>query len=119
MEDSQKYLPPTVNDYHHDEDTQNNTLPSFRDFYEKFKDEYHTKEKVHVSNKHLSGRDFRGKYLTVFCNLYSESSIHNNIMHDCNRHRKNGYKDNTFKAKIVDQTLDHYNAHRDADRDRR
>ena len=66
MEDSQKYLPPTVNDYHHEEDMQNNTLPSFRDFYEKFKDEYHTKEKVHVSNKHLSGRDFRGKYLTVF-----------------------------------------------------
>ena len=117
MDESSSYLPPAVTDYKADEDL-THTMPSFRDFYEKYKDEYHAKAPVHVSNKHLSGREFRGKCVH-FCNPYfTESTIHNNIMNDCNRHRKNGYKDNTFRAKIRDQTLDHFNAHRDADRDR-
>ena len=40
--------------------------------------------------------------------IYLESAIHNNIMHDCNRHRKHGYKDKTWLARIPDEFMDEF-----------
>jgi len=40
-------------------------------------------------------------------------------MHDCNRHRPNGYKDRTWEARVKDDTISQFNALREQDRDRR
>ena len=47
-----------------------------------------------------------------------ESSIHNEIMHDCNRHRKHGYKDKTFVERIPDEFIEEFKNRRDQDIDR-
>ena len=40
-------------------------------------------------------------------------------MHDCNRHRPNGYKDKTWEARVKDDTIYQFAALREQDRDRR
>lgn len=47
-----------------------------------------------------------------------ESSIHNDVMHDCNRHRENGYKDQTYLSRIPDEFVDEFAARRNADLNR-
>jgi hypothetical protein len=47
-----------------------------------------------------------------------ESSIHNEIMHDCNRHRKHGYRDKTFVERIPDEFVEEFKNRRDLDIDR-
>lgn len=43
-----------------------------------------------------------------FLLFYVESSIHNNVMHDCNRHRKHGYMDKTWLMRIPDEFIDEF-----------
>lgn len=49
----------------------------------------------------------------------SESSTHDVIMHDCNRHRENGYKDKTWEHRISKEQLDNFKNKRDNDRNRK
>lgn len=44
-----------------------------------------------------------------------ESSIHNNILHDCNRHRLNGYKDVTSYDSVGIEMIDEYGKRRKTD----
>jgi hypothetical protein len=49
---------------------------------------------------------------------FKESSIHNNIMLDCNRHRPNGYKDVTYGAQIGVEVIEDFGNKRNKDYDR-
>ena len=61
-------------------------------------------ERIHIENMNEHGRRYR------------ESSIHNNVMIDCARHRPNGYKDHTWVNRIPDEFIDEFGARRTNDR---
>jgi hypothetical protein len=44
-----------------------------------------------------------------------ESSIHNNLMHDCNRHRENGYMDVTWATRIPEEFIEEFQKRRTID----
>jgi len=50
--------------------------------------------------------------------LYLESSIHNEITHDCNRHRKHGYKDRTYEQRIPNEFIYEFDNRRKNDLNR-
>jgi len=51
--------------------------------------------------------------------MFLESSIHNNITIDCNRHRENGMKDKTWVPRITDSTTELFHEQRENDRNRK
>ena len=61
--------------------------------------------RIHIENLNPNGRIFKGKYAKL---TLLESSIHNNIMHDCNRHRKNGYRDKTWDDNIKHESIENF-----------
>ena len=63
IKQSEKYLK-TIS---HEKDYEDEGVqPSFREFYDQYKDEYTHKEKIHVSGKHAEGREFKGKHQHFF-----------------------------------------------------
>lgn len=40
-------------------------------------------------------------------------------MHDCNRHRNNGYRDKTWVHRIPEEAIETFQYHRETDRDRK
>ena len=73
-------------------------------------------ERIHVESKNPNGRVLRGK-LRIYL-IFLESSVHNNIMHDCNRHRKNGYRDHTHDSRINQRTVHEFGLKRTIDQER-
>ena len=61
-------------------------------------------ERVHVESVHPDGKIFKGKYqeLSPIQRLVTnfffsiESSVHNTVMHDCNRHRDGRFRNQEF-----------------------
>ena len=89
------------------------------------------KERIHVESKNPLNKIFRGKRPSLLYGSSSlnssllipyssaESSIHNNIMHDCNRHRENGYRDKTWDQRIKDEMIEEYSRMRHKDTNRK
>ena len=50
--------------------------------------------------------------------IWLESSVHNNIMHECNRHRKNGYRDHTHEPRIHNDIVHDFGVKRSIDQER-
>jgi hypothetical protein len=42
-------------------DYEEQEIPSFKEFYDTYKDDYAHKEPIHTGGKHPAGREFRGK----------------------------------------------------------
>jgi hypothetical protein len=53
-------------------------------------------------------------YLFILIRIL-ESSIHNNLMHDCNRHRENGYMDVTWATRIPEEFIEEFQKRRTID----
>ena len=64
-------------------------------------------ERIHIENKNPNGR------------ILKESAVHNNITHECNRHRLHGYKDKTWIERVPDECIYEYERKRNFDRNRK
>jgi len=65
-------------------------------------------ERIHIESINPNGRILKGNiYILTFISIL-ESSIHNNLMHDCNRHRENGYMDVTWSSRIPEEFIEEF-----------
>ena len=65
-------------------------------------------ERIHIDSINPNGRTLKGKTKLLIYISIKESSIHNNLMHDCNRHRENGYMDVTWASKIPEEFIEEF-----------
>ena len=66
-------------------------------------------ERIHVENKHPEGR------------IFKESSIHNSVMNDVNRHRENRFRNRQFFKvdRVHESFITEFGKRRTADQDRK